>query len=183
MNAGLAAVLGAVVGALGTALAAWITGMWGSKNTQQQLDAQRGQAELQHRRDHQRERSVPRKQAYADLITKTMQYVDRVVVREPTSYEQSQDLMRAATMVELEGPDSLMTEARALKAAIHDCQSAGDRMVRLNTPDPDAAAREADRRQLMLLRDINEALKAFTDAARDILDGPERAANAPGRQR
>ena len=95
MDAGLAAVLGAAVGAVGTGLAALASGWLGARNVQQQIVAQFIQADHQRRFEHTRERREPRSQAYAELIAQT-QSVGALITAMHHSQSYTQDDVRAA---------------------------------------------------------------------------------------
>lgn len=76
MDAGLAAILGAVVGACGTAVAAGVTGYFSRSQMKLQMAAQTRQSERQIRADHAAQLREPRRQAYADYAAEISSKLD-----------------------------------------------------------------------------------------------------------
>ncbi|MFI8850360.1 hypothetical protein ACIGW3_09245 [Streptomyces sp. NPDC053499] len=126
MDSGIAAILGAAVGALGSGGAAFVTGLWGARTTQRQLEAQDAQARRQLRVEHIRERREPRSTVYADFVAQA-----RVIERATGRYRDShtldaegfnQEVDRLdylSVLVSLEGPEPLLVSSQAVVRCAH----------------------------------------------------------------
>ncbi|WP_435212664.1 hypothetical protein [Streptomyces sp. bgisy034] len=124
MDAGLAGLLGGVIGAavggLFTTTAAYLTGRKAEQQTRLQLEAQRERQREQLQSEHVRERREPRAQAYTSFLTfvddamKILQVVpvdpnDQVIRRAFDQIDVKMPELRALeTRVRLEGPDAVI---------------------------------------------------------------------------
>ncbi len=132
MDASLAALLGAAVGALGTATAAGVTGYFARSQVKLQLATQERQAERQIRADHTAQLREPRRQAYAayaaeistqldalwwvaDFMSGDASSPDAALARLRDSFEASTST--AYERVLLEGPEDVAYAAARLGAA------------------------------------------------------------------
>ncbi|MFF0747156.1 hypothetical protein ACFYVL_42905 [Streptomyces sp. NPDC004111] len=129
MDAGMAAILGAGVGAFGTALTAGISGFWARSQLKMQLAAQERQQERQVRADHVSQLRGPRRQAYASYVAEIsaelmiLHRVDTALSSDPPKREEAfghmqslQDpgLSTAYEAVLLEGPEDVALAASKL---------------------------------------------------------------------
>ncbi|MEU5958756.1 hypothetical protein [Streptomyces sp. NPDC047525] len=183
MDAGVAAVLGAAVGAVGTGLAALASGWLGARNVQQQIIAQHIQADHQRLFEHARERREPRSQAYAELVTQT-QTVGNLISSMNSSGDYTPEKVRAAleeitktlrarARVMVEGPLEVAVSTEYLIETMCDFS---DRLRSLASmpggpPELQAIPREALIEQCSEeLNSLAEGLEAFVEAARQALD-------------
>jgi hypothetical protein len=179
VDSGIAAILGAAVGALGTGGAAFVSGLWGAKATQRQMEAQDAQARRQLRVEHIRERREPRSKAYADFVAQA-RAIERATGRYRESHTLDLDgfnqevdkLDYLGVHVSLEGPEVLIPPSqevvrcahrfiKPLRHAIATYQEEGEQS------DEHAEANRA-------LTDVGFAfiakMKDFAEAARLVLD-------------
>lgn len=194
MDAGVAAVLGAAVGAVGTGLASLAAGWLGARNVQKQIIAQHVQADHQRRFEHARERREPRSQAYAELIAQT-QVVGTLVSAMNRSQSYTTDdvhaaleeiikVLRARARVMVEGPVDVADSTEDLIETITDCR---DRLMALaSIPGAPPEVQEIPREELIEvcedgLGTLAEALEQFVEAARQALDadGVTQAESVP----
>ncbi|MCO5967916.1 hypothetical protein [Actinoallomurus soli] len=107
MDQGLGVLLGAGVGALGTAVTATLTAWWARGQAKLTADAQREQAQAQARVDHARWRRETRRDAYAAFLDTVHAVHDRA------------ERARSAVMNDpgrlIEGASTFMQEAQALR--------------------------------------------------------------------
>ncbi|MET8831710.1 hypothetical protein ABZX40_38410 [Streptomyces sp. NPDC004610] len=183
MDAGIAAVLGAAVGAVGTGMAALAGGWLAVRNVQQQIVAQHIQADHQRRFEHARERREPRSQAYADFIAQT-QSVGTLVstMSQARSYtrdevqtmlEESSKVLRVRARVMIEGPIEVSDSTEAIVEAIMECRDQLRALASLPRASP--KLRAMPREELIEQCDdglgtLSEALEIFVEAARRALD-------------
>ncbi|MGW7085253.1 hypothetical protein ACWGH2_17420 [Streptomyces sp. NPDC054871] len=135
MDAGLAAVLGAAVGACGTALAAGVAGFFSRTQTLLQLAAQQQQTERQIRAELATQLREPRRQAYASYAAEATARLDALwwvhdaLSQSPPHHEAAEERLRASfgpssstayERVLLEGPEEVALTAADLAAAIED---------------------------------------------------------------
>ncbi|WP_406196654.1 hypothetical protein OG331_15935 [Streptomyces sp. NBC_01017] len=135
MDAGLAAVLGAAVGACGTAVAAGLTGFFSRTQMMLQLAAQQHQTERQIRADLATQLREPRRQAYANYAAEATARLDALwwvrdaLSQSPPRRESAEERLRASfepssstayERVLLEGPEEVAGIAARLAAAIED---------------------------------------------------------------
>ncbi|MFJ2742331.1 hypothetical protein ACIO3O_22020 [Streptomyces sp. NPDC087440] len=133
MDAGMAAVLGAGVGALGTALAAGMSGFWARSQLTMQLAAQERHQERQVRADHVSQLREPRRQAYASFLAETsadleiLQRVDAALSEDPPKREEAFEHLQSlhtpglSTVYErvlLEGPEDVALAAAKVDMAM-----------------------------------------------------------------
>lgn len=183
MDAGVAAVLGATVGALGTAIAAVTTGWIGARNVQQQVTAQLFQMAQQQRFEHVRDRRDPRSQAYADLIAQTQAvgHLINVATRSETYtvegardvIEETATLLRYRARVAVEGPGHVAEATDAVCEAATGCRNALTALAGLPGAPPELQVRSRD--ELIAhcgehLETLDEALGDFIEVARQALD-------------
>jgi hypothetical protein len=136
MDAGMAAVLGAAVGALGTGGAAFTTGWWGAKQTRLQISTQDSQSRRQLRFSHLSERREPRSAAYVEYISqaqnlqrKFSELAPRIVITQTSETadmaagleEENRKLQELAARVCVEGPASIVEPAQRLKDVAGKC--------------------------------------------------------------
>ncbi|WP_148081808.1 hypothetical protein [Streptomyces botrytidirepellens] len=128
VDSGIAAILGAVVGALGTGGAAVVTGVWAAKTAQHQAAAQDAQARRQLRAEHVRERRGPRSKAYADFVAQA-RVIERALGRYQDSHilemgqfnQEVDKLDYLGVQVLLEGPPSVIRPSQDLISCAHRC--------------------------------------------------------------
>ncbi|WP_330301839.1 MULTISPECIES: hypothetical protein [unclassified Streptomyces] len=183
MDAGVAAVLGAAVGAFGTGAAALASGWLGARTAQQQIVAQHMQADQQRRFEHARDRREPRGQAYADLIAQTQKAGTLInVMNQVETYttdsvreamEQVTKLLRCRARVAVEGPVAVAGSAEDLADAATYCRDVLTALASLPGTPPEM--QELSRTELVeRCREGVEALAAslvvFVDDAREALD-------------
>ncbi|MFF4867171.1 hypothetical protein ACFY3J_37030 [Streptomyces sp. NPDC001231] len=132
MDAALAGILGAVVGACGGAVAAGITGFLARSQTKLQLAAQERQAERQIRADLATQLREPRRQAYATYAAEVsarleaLWWVSDAMSSAPPRREVALERLRgidltsstAYEQVILEGPEEVALAAADLAAAL-----------------------------------------------------------------
>ncbi|MFF8918591.1 hypothetical protein ACF08M_36125 [Streptomyces sp. NPDC015032] len=136
MDAGIAAILGATVGALGTGGAAFATGWWGAKQARLQIATQETQSRRQLRFNHLSERREPRSVAYVALISqaqaaqrKYSTLAPQVLISQDSATAELADgletenvkMQELAARVSIEGPASIVEPARKLKEAVGKC--------------------------------------------------------------
>ncbi|MGW0836585.1 hypothetical protein [Streptomyces prunicolor] len=183
MDAGIAALLGAAVGAVGTGAAAVASGWLGARTAQQQIIAQHIQADQQRRFEHARDRREPRSQAYADLIAQT-QKIGTLVneMNGAETYatddvhnvmEETTKLLRCRARVAVEGPVKVADTTEGVIEAVTDCRDALMALASLPGAPPELQA--TSRPELIeLCRDgvesLAESLTVFVDEAREALD-------------
>ncbi|MEU3343272.1 hypothetical protein [Streptomyces sp. NPDC006668] len=135
MDAGLAAVLGAAVGACGTAVAAGVSGFFSRTQLMLQLAAQQQQTERQIRADLATQLREPRRQAYANYAAEATSRLDALwwlhdaLCQSPPRLESAEERLRASftpasstayERVLLEGPEEVAAVAARLAAAIEE---------------------------------------------------------------
>ncbi|WP_144387263.1 hypothetical protein [Streptomyces sp. SAJ15] len=128
MDSGAAAILGAVIGAVGAGSAAVVTGLWGSRITRRQLAAQEAQLRRQLRAEHARARREPRSKVYADFLVQA-RAVERALGRYQESHTRTlESLHEAIAMLDhlgvqilLEGPPSVAPASEAVIKHAHRC--------------------------------------------------------------
>ncbi|MFF3276305.1 hypothetical protein ACFYWU_36025 [Streptomyces chrestomyceticus] len=138
MDAGLAAILGAAVGACGTAVAAGVAGFLSRSQTKLQLAAQDRQLSRQIRADLVTQLREPRRQAYAAFAAETsakleaLWWVAEALAGDPPQCEAAERLLRenfvpsadaAYERVLMEGPEEVASAAAHLAAGV---ESAGN---------------------------------------------------------
>ncbi|MGW6267849.1 hypothetical protein [Streptomyces sp. NPDC055060] len=180
MDAGLAAILGAAVGALGTGGAAVFTSWWTAT-------AQERQSRHQIRFEHLRDRREPRSRAYAEVVAQVQKMgrqLDVVHDRERPDGRGfdgfPQELTRLADLcarVAVEGPAPISDHAQRLLVQARDAFGAASDLL---TVAQAAAAREAGEAdavheaELWLSREatmaLNTELSRFMELAREALD-------------
>jgi hypothetical protein len=183
MDSGIAAVLGAAVGALGTGVAAWTTGWLGARTAEQQIVAHHMQAENQRRFEHERDRREPRSQAYSDLIAQTQAVGTRVTeMNRSEAYaadkvrqvmEEISQFLRCRARVMVEGPASVADATEDLVQAVSECQDV--LMALASIPGTPLELRDTPRELLIgqcreVLEPLAEALGSFVEAARESLE-------------
>ncbi|MEU5959070.1 hypothetical protein [Streptomyces sp. NPDC047525] len=176
MDAGLAAVLGAVVGAAGTGTAGFLTGWWNARTAQRQSQVQADQARWQLHFEHTRDLREPRRRAYTAFIAQT-RLVDRELGRYNTSTEY--DLNALHTQIErldhlgievmLEGPDGIVAPAQQVIDLAHK-SIRPLRLVARAREDNDSDALAAARNNLASAGQyFAESVREFTHQARTVL--------------
>lgn len=183
MDAGVAAVLGAIVGAFGTGAAALSSGWLGARTAQQQIVSQHLQADQQRSFEHARDRREPRSQAYAELIAQTQAVGTRVseMNRSETYTEDSVHrvmqeigkLLRCRARVMIEGPATVADSTDDLVDPVMECQDA--LMILASIPGTPLDTRNKPRAELIevcgeSLTSLGEALGVFVQEAREALD-------------
>ncbi|MFE6158163.1 hypothetical protein ACFQ7F_04500 [Streptomyces sp. NPDC056486] len=172
MDAGLAAVLGAAVGALGTGGAAVFTSWW-TATTQER------QSHRQIRFEHLRERREPRSRAYAEVVAQVQKMgrqLDKVEEPDRTR-DQSldgfpQELSRLADLcarVAVEGPASIADQAQRILEQARDAFSAASGLLEVAADEIDEHEEELWRSRYATM-DLNTELGRFMDLARRALD-------------
>ncbi|MGI5366019.1 hypothetical protein [Streptomyces iakyrus] len=143
MDAGIAAVLGAVVGSLGTAIAAGVTGFFARSQAKMQIEAQHRQAERQIRADHVGQLREHRRQAYVEFATqaadhlKQLEAASQAFAADPYSEEEALALLPAEQQFTdpaynsayarlcMEGPEDVAYVAASIGGALADASGAG----------------------------------------------------------
>ncbi|MFJ8139129.1 hypothetical protein [Streptomyces sp. NPDC096013] len=135
MDAGLAGILGAAVGACGSAVVAGLTGFFSRSQMLLQLVAQQQQTERQIRADLATQLREPRRQAYANYAAEATARLDALwwvhdaLSQSPPHHEAAEARLRASfapssstayERVLLEGPEEVAATAADLAAAIED---------------------------------------------------------------
>ncbi|MFF8784411.1 hypothetical protein [Streptomyces sp. NPDC015125] len=128
MDSGIAAILGATVGALGTGGAAAVTGLWGARTVRVQLAAQEAQLRRGLRVDHVRDRREPRREVYADFLAQA-RAIERALGRYRESHTTDMDafhreidkLDHLGVHVLLEGPPPVVSPSQELIRTAHRC--------------------------------------------------------------
>jgi hypothetical protein len=187
MDAGLAAVLGAAVGAIGSGGAAFATGWWAERQARRQVEGQQAIARDQVRFEHLKERREPRSAAYANYIAFVQNLRSdchralRVLLEDDdetpaeefgASLSSRRDELSALfARVCVEGPEKIIQPAATLYRHARDFTIAlGVDIVVSRQESPEATVTRADR----LLDGIEEFLdiptELFVDAARQVLD-------------
>ncbi|MEW2084191.1 hypothetical protein [Streptomyces sp. NPDC005283] len=134
MDAGIAAIVGASVGAAGTAVAAGLAGFWARAQVKIQVAAQRSHLAQQVRAEYARQLREPRRAAYLEFYTCADGQIDRLsratlqltssspdtTVIEELLYTRGQvePLDKAAAAVGLEGPEGVWSAATRTLASI-----------------------------------------------------------------
>jgi hypothetical protein len=162
MDAGVAAIIGAAVGSLGTALAAGISGYWSRSQTKLQLVAAEQQAERQARAAHFAQIREPRKLVYAKFVDEAdalLRHVSKALkplksadftYNDIRPYLTDEDavarLDKQGHAVALEGPEDLYYLATSVVEAIQRARTAGLAwaLARGGAPPSDAPDPEAD---------------------------------------
>ncbi|WP_189135212.1 hypothetical protein [Wenjunlia tyrosinilytica] len=186
MDAGTAAVLGAMVGAVGTTAAAFATSWWGARSTERQLAAQERSARRQLGFDHHRERREPRRQAYADFIAQGRaveralgRYQDAHVGEMDVFHQEVEKLDHLGTHVQLEGPESIIEPMLEVTGEAHRCIKPLGEAIRAleDHPQADERYRRSTTDDLAMAGlEFTAALKAFADAGRRALEADGTAA-------
>ncbi|GES27628.1 hypothetical protein San01_01140 [Streptomyces angustmyceticus] len=128
MDSGIAAILGAAVGALGTGGAAVVTGRWRARAVRDQLMAHELRLRRQRRVGQVRERREPRRKVYADFLTQA-RAVERALGRYRESHTTDLDafhrevdtLDHLGVQVLLEGPPPVLSPSQELIRSAHRC--------------------------------------------------------------
>jgi hypothetical protein len=183
VDAGTAAILGAVVGALGTGGAATLTGLWNSRITQRQVEAQERQSHRQLRFEHLRDRREPRSKTYGDFLAQA-RAVHRTALGIESGHHRSVDdpeppstddlrreffkLDELVARVQVEGPHSMVQPAREVVDAAY-------RLVEplhdlTQTWNNDERTRRAVNNLTHALEGYRTAIDSFAEAARLALD-------------
>lgn len=172
MDAGLAAVLGAAVGTLGTGGAAVFTTWWSSS-------AQERQIHRQIRFEHLRDRREPRSRAYAEVVAQTQVLGRRLDECNERDREANlvlddvpQEIRKLADLcarVAVEGPASIADQAQTLLVQAREAYSAASDLLAV------AEGQIEEQEELLLMsRDGTEALDTelgrFMELARHALD-------------
>ncbi|MFJ1730192.1 hypothetical protein [Streptomyces sp. NPDC088254] len=186
MDAGLAAVLGAAVGAIGSGGAAFATGLWAGRQTRWQVDGQQTIAREQVRFEHLKDRREPRSVAYSALIA-FMQNLstdahaalhallaeedDKVREFEDSLTTRRTELNSVFARVCVEGPEGIVTPATT------EYRHARDFTFRVNlmsyhsrSAPTQEVVDEMDQRFNDIEEMLNIPTELFIDAAREILD-------------
>ncbi|MGW1218614.1 hypothetical protein ACWD6O_19460 [Streptomyces californicus] len=185
MDAGVAAILGAAVGACGTAVAAGVTGFFGRSHAKLQLAAQREQLERQIRADLATQLREPRRQAYASFDAEIQTQLDQLAAASIALASDPPRLDLAASHlgddepsvsesyrhVALQGPEDIAYVAARAGAALHSAFASGYATL---TADGDS---QSDGRAEMdaFIATANQALRDFRMLAMKALraDGAE----------
>ncbi|ATL28760.1 hypothetical protein [Streptomyces formicae] len=172
MDAGLAAILGAAVGACGTAVAAGVSGFFARSQLAQQLAAQHRQMERQIRADLATQMREPRRQAYVDYAAEVggqldaLDWVLHALSTAPSLRSAAAERLdvfglSSSTAYEgvlLEGPEEVAHAASELMAAVQKARSlAHVWLMSLERDDADAPAEPP--------RDFAAELRHAVDAA------------------
>ncbi|MER5573784.1 hypothetical protein [Streptomyces massasporeus] len=173
MDAGVAAIMGSSVGALGAWAAAFITGVWGSKNMRRQLAAQEAAARVQLRVDHVRERREPRSVAYSEFIAQAHVVIDLVHDQTPRTigdharevFEQLRKLNLMEARVSVEGPDSIVEPAGLVISSARQCG-----FYITTVPGGGDMSEMVQNDLLNALMEFQESLDAFKESARAALN-------------
>lgn len=183
MDAGLAALLGAAVGAVGAGTAALTSGWLGARTAREQIFAQYLQADQQRHFEHARDRREPRSQAYTDLIAQTQAIGTRISeMNRSETYtedgahgilEEIGKLLRSRARVMVEGPEAVADSTDDLVEAVLECQDA--LMALASIPGVPPEMRDKSRMELVelcraSLEASGEALSGFVEAAREALE-------------
>lgn len=172
MDAGLAAVLGAAVGALGTGGAAVFTTWWSAA-------AQESQIHRQIRFEHLRDRRDPRSRAYAEVVAQTQvlgRRLDECNERDRAPGQNldgfPQEVRKLADLcarVAVEGPAIVAAQAQALLVQTREAYSVASDLLAVAE-----GGIEEYEESLRLSRDATETLDTelgrFIDLARHALD-------------
>ncbi|MFF4736316.1 hypothetical protein ACFY2W_10545 [Streptomyces sp. NPDC001262] len=135
MDSGIAAIIGAAVGAAGTAVAAGVTGFWARSQAKLQLAAQRDQTDSQIRAEHARSIRDPRRACYIEFIVQTENVsefiraaatklanggsINTTEERFLDQYKRIEDPLRnALAAVSLEGPEGVWAAAASSAAKL-----------------------------------------------------------------
>lgn len=186
MDAGLAAVLGAAVGAIGSGGAAFATGWWAGRQARWQVEGQQTIAREQVRFEHLKDRREPRSAAYSDLIafmqnlsTDSHAALHALLADEDDKVEAFEDSL-AARRTELnslfarvcvEGPEGIVSPATTAYRHARDFTFRVSLMsFRSRAAPAEVVVEEAEQRfnDIEVMLDIPTEL--FIDAAREILD-------------
>jgi hypothetical protein len=176
MDAGLAAVLGAAVGAIGTGGAAIFTSWWSAT-------AQERQSQRQTRFEHLRDRREPRSRAYAEVVAQVQKMgrqLDKVNERDrpvdgvPDLDDFPQELNKLADLcarAAVEGPAPIADHAQQiLEQARGAFRAASDLLTVTVTVDEIAAHEEELWVSRYATEDLNKELGRFMELARQSLD-------------
>ncbi|XVS66047.1 hypothetical protein ACQPYE_08340 [Actinosynnema sp. CA-299493] len=181
MDAGLAAVLGATVGATGACSAALLTGLWNTRVAKRQVAMQETNLRRQLRFDHLRERREPRSKAYSEFIAQTHQLLrefDEINGMPPTVLMSTvlvdlkvemRTLYGCGSRVAVEGPQSVVASANSVVRQTNACYQEV-RVLVANadtwTQDDDWKADSSRKASGLLARGVDD----FVEAARRALD-------------
>lgn len=192
MDSGIAALGGALIGAGGTAVTAWLTGTLSQKQTNAQLSAQKSQLERRLRAELASQLREPRRKAYADFLVAAEASQDRLddvlLALQKVDFDFAQtcahlshvrelqpELDRAASIARLEGPEDIAVQVSDM--VLHLGRSVEYAYVwafeRNGSPDPQQPNPEAD---MMSRRDAAQlSLIRFRQRATDAIraDGLE----------
>ncbi|WP_314178087.1 hypothetical protein [Streptomyces winkii] len=180
MDAGVAAILGAVVGALGTGGAAFVTGLWTAKTTQRQLAAQDAQLHRQLSIEHVRERREPRSKAYADFLAQARvlevalgRYREMHTLDMEEFHQELHHLDYLGVQVWLEGPPSVLASAQELMKCAHHCIRPLRHSIAAHQRFSEGASEYADAKGHVadMGLEFTATMKSFADAARRALNG------------
>lgn len=135
MDQGVSALIGAIIGSAGAAAAALITVRLSARSALAQLQQQRAQFDHQGRADHVRVRRDARRSAYAafaECFYTFMEIVKRTHVTAETGDTRGAlaliqgeaaaahtQLLRARSVISIEGPDYVTTAAEAVSDRVH----------------------------------------------------------------
>lgn len=174
MDAGLAAVLGAAVGAIGTGGAAVLTSWWSTASQERQSNRQL-------RFEHLRERREPRSKAYADVVAHVQRMGRRLDAfnhsrsfpdERPEEYPDPEELDTLADLcarVAVEGPAEVAEQVALLLACAREaCEAAAVVDVSYAFRNDDQEDRVE--RSLSVTAALSEALGRFMAHARLALD-------------
>ncbi|MGW1337825.1 hypothetical protein ACWD7B_26415 [Streptomyces rubiginosohelvolus] len=185
MDAGVAAILGAAVGACGTAIAAGVTGFFGRSHAKLQLAAQREQLERQIRADMATQLREPRRQAYASFDAELQSRLDQLAAASATLDSDPLRLDVAAQQlgdheptvsesyrhVAMQGPEDIAYVAARAEAALHGAFASGYAIVADNGENLSGHRTEMD----ASIATARQALRDFRMLAMKVLraDGGE----------
>ncbi len=194
VDSGIAAILGAAVGALGTGGAAFVTGLWTARATQRQLEAQDAQAKRQLRVEHIRERREPRSKAYADFVAQaraveraTGRYRDSHTLDMDGFHQEVDKLDYLGVHVSLEGPQLLIPSSQEVVRCAHRFIKPLRHAIAMHQQFGDPSDEHAQ--AASALADVGfefiAKMKDFTEAARLVLDeeGADPTMPPVGRER
>jgi hypothetical protein len=186
MDAGLAAVLGAAVGAIGSGTAAFMTGWWASRQTRWQLEGQQSLAREQVRFEHLKERREPRSQAYSDFITHIEKMSvgshaalhalladDESVVREfeDSLTEWRNQLNKLLSRVCLEGPQEIVHPAtQAYRHVLDFSHRISLNSLYAQREGVDQTVARVGEQFNLITESVDIPLEIFIESARQVLD-------------
>ncbi|WP_150237022.1 hypothetical protein [Streptomyces albofaciens] len=172
MDAGVAAILGAVVGAGGTAAAAAVTGFFARSQTKLQLASQERNLDRQIRADHVSQLREPRRQAYGEFVAEASEQLEQLskaaaaLSHEPPRREEAMAALASFdrvgdltyTQVLMAGPEDVAYMAAELTAEIARAVLAGGHWL---LGDEGIASPDEPSPQEQMLVAINAAKQAM----------------------